>query len=258
VKGRKQARGKWNFLVMRPQGVVTNFSISPFLLTVVLLFALVFVVVSVVVMNQYLSLYLEHRELLESRREDLARQGQLDSQQQYHVALTRDYAELLAELDHPGLENGANEDALEDPQESEMEPAVMIEAEEEDPLSAWASRLPDLVEGMGETLNVIDFTVESGRFSFQLVNEAAGTLARGRLLTLFLVETGDRRQVVPFPEFDPRSNRPNFEAGPGYNIRSSKHISGQLRIPVGSRILAAMVAARANDGRMVMKKLVQP
>jgi hypothetical protein len=260
VKGKKQAKGRWNFLIMRSQGVVTNFSVSPFLLAVVLLFALVFAVISVVVMNQYFNLYLEHRKLVESRREDLARLDQLDIQQQYHIALTQDYAELLAELNQSGLESEENGDAQEISQDDAAETeAVMIEVEEEDPLSAWAARLPDLAGGgSGETLNVIDFKAESSRFSFQLINDAAGTMARGRLLTLFLVEAGGRRQVVPFPDFDPRSPRPNFESGPGYNIRSSKHISGQLRIPVGSKILAAMVAARANDGRMVMKKLVQP
>ena len=256
VKGKKQARDKWNFLVMRSQGEVTNFSVSPILLAVAFLFALVFVVCSVVVINRYFSLYLEHQELAENRRRAMARQDLLSNQHQYHIALTQDYAELLAELnDQLGSGNEANAAILEDTLEDAPETAALAE---EDPLADWASRLPAVTEGIKEHLNVTDFKVEGNRFSFQLINETAGTMARGRLLTLFLVETRNRRQVAPFPDFDPRSSQPNFEPGAGYNIRSSKHISGQLKIPPNSKILAMMVAAQTNDGQMVMKKLVKP
>lgn len=257
MKGKKQARGKWNFLVMRSQGEVTNFSVSPFFLALTFLFALFFAVVSIVVMNQYVKLYLEHQEMLEDGREALIRRDQLDKERQYHVALTHDYAKLLAELDPSGPESDIDPD---DSQEGAAKTtgATNIFAEEEDPLSAWAASLPPLTEGSGKNLNVVDFKAEGDQFSFQLVNEAAGTQARGRLLALFLVESGGRNQVVPFPDFDLGVPQLNFESGAAYNIRSSKQISGQLEIPLGSKILAAVVAARSSDGRMVMKKLVQP
>jgi len=270
LKGKKQIKGKWNFLLMRPQGEVVNFAVSPMLLAAALLFALIFAIGAVLAINQYFSLYLDYQELAENYRDDKARLNKLDDQYQYQISLTQDYAELLSELDLPDPGAGADEDAPENDQaepkaatgepadEPEAPPVQAAELPEEDPLAAWADRLPALAERVEEKLQIADFKVDGNRFSFQLINEAAGNLARGRLLTLFLVETDGRRQVVPFPDFDPRSPRPDFEQGPGYNIRSSKYISGQLKVPAVSEILDMMVVAQAGDGRIVLKKRMRP
>ena len=270
-KGKKQAKGKWNFLLMRPKGEVTNFAVSPPLLAVALLFALIFVAGALLSINRYFSLYLDYQALDESHRQAVARLNKLDDQYQYQISLTQDYAELLSDLDLPDPGAGANGDAPgADSVEPEAEaaageaagapedPPAQEAIQEEDPLAAWADLLPALAERVEEKLQVVDFRVEGNRFGFQLVNEAAGSLARGRLLALFLVETGGRRQAVPFPDFDSRSPRPDFEMGPGYNIRSSKYISGQLKVPAVSEILDMMVVAQAGDGRIVMKKRMRP
>ena len=242
---------------MRPKGEVANFAVSPHFLAAGLLFALAFTVGALLIANSYFSLYLDYQEVAENRREIMARLNQLEGQCQYQISLVQDYAELMGALNLPG--NGLP------PGEAAAAPSPPPEAgeasgrlREEDPLEAWAALLPDLDTRPEDNLDVDDFKAEGSRFSFQLINEAPGSLARGRLLTLFLVEAGCRRQVMPFPDFDPQSPQPNFEPGPGYNIRSSKHIAGQLKIPAGSAILAAMVAAQSSDGRIVMKKRLNP
>ena len=266
VKGKKQVKGKWNFLLMRPQGEVINFAVSPLLLAAALLFALVFAIGAVLAINQYFSLYLEYQELSESRREALAKLNKIDDQYQYQISLTQDYAVLLNELDLPDPGAGSNGAAPAEPEAAVGEaeaaspdpPAETADLPEDDPLAAWADRLPALAARIEEKLRIVDFRVEGNRFSFQLINDSPGSLARGRLLTLFIVETGGRRQIVPFLDFDPQSLQPDFESGPGYNIRSSKYISGQLRIPAVSEIQDMMVVAKASDGRMVMKKRIKP
>ena len=278
-KGKKQVKGKWNFLLMRPQGEVVNFAVSPLLLAAAVLFALVFAVCAVLAINQYFSLFLDYQALSESQREAQARLNKLDDQYQYQVSLTQDYAEILSDLDLPDPGAGADGDAPkgdsaepeaaageaapepetpETPENPEAPPVLTADLQEEEPLAAWADRLPALAEQIEEKLQIADFKVEANRFSFQLVNESPGSLARGRLLTLFLVETGGRRQAVPFPDFDPRSPRPDFEQGLGYNIRSSKYFSGQLKVPAVSEILDMMVVAQSGDGRIVMKKRLRP
>jgi len=267
VKSRKPVRGKWNFLIMRPQGEVTNFAVSPLLLAVALLFILAFSVGAILVFNLYFSLYLDHHELLADQREALTRLSQLDDQYKYQISLTQDYAEILGELNLPSP-GGAKAGEAPSDQVKPAEAAVPEKAAEvpppaaeddKNPLSVWASRLPAVADKRAEeNLRIVDFKVDGNRFSFQLLNEASGNLARGRVLLLFLVEAGGRRQVVPFPEFDTKSAQPDFEVGPSYNIRSSKYIAGQLKTPAGGEILAMMVAAQASDGRMVMKKMVQP
>ena|GEM_PF-2619392 len=256
-KGKKQVRGKWNFLVMRPKGEVANFAVSPLFLAAGLLFALAFTIGALLIANRHFSLYLDYQEMAESRREIMARLNQLEGQYQYQISLVQDYAELMNSLGLPGGDPPGNDAVQPPPLPPEAGGASGL-LREEDPLETWAALLPDLDIRPEDSLEVDDFRVEGNRFSFQLINEAPGSLARGRLLTLFLVEAEGRLQVIPFPNFDPQSPRPNFEPGPGYNIRSSKHIAGQLKIPAGSEILAAMVAAQSNDGRMVMKKRLKP
>ena len=116
MKGKKQAKGKWNFLLMRPQGEVINFAVSPILLAVALLFALVFAIGAVLAINQYFSLYLEYQEVSESQREALARLNKVDDQYQYQISLTQDYAELLSELDLPDPGAGSNGAAPAEPE----------------------------------------------------------------------------------------------------------------------------------------------
>ena len=281
MKSRKPVRGKWNFLLMRPQGEVTNFAISPLLLVVSLIFVLAFGAGAILVFNLYFTLYLDYHELLANQREAQARLSQLDDQYKYQLSLTQDYAELLGELNLPVPSGGKpagvpaagpppSDPAVAPPagNAAEVQPPVSGNAaeapapapgEEKNPLTVWAARLPAVADRRAEeNLRIVDFKVDGNRFSFQLLNEASGNLARGRVLLLFLVEAGGRRQVVPFPEFDHRSSQPDFEVGPSYNIRSSKYIAGQLKTPAGGEILAMMVAAQSSDGRMVMKKMVQP
>ncbi|MDR2934653.1 MAG: hypothetical protein LBV70_02025 [Candidatus Adiutrix sp.] len=271
MKGNKPVGGRWNFLVMRPQGEVTNFAISPLLLTVAIIFALAFSAGAILVFNLYFNLYLDYHELIASQRETLARLSQLDDQYRYQISLTQDYAELLGELNLPvpgGGKGGGTQKAASPAPSASAEaaeaapPEKAAEAapeEEKNPLTAWAARLPAVAERRPEeNLSIVDFKADGNRFSFQLLNEASGNLAQGRILLLFLVEAGGRRLTVPFPEFDYNSSQPDFEVGPGYNIRSSKYISGQLKTPAGGEILAMMVAAQASDGRMVMKKMVRP
>jgi hypothetical protein len=262
VKGKKQVKGKWNFLLMRPQGEVTNFAVSPVLLAVALLFSLVFAAGAVLSINRYFSLYLEYQEVAESRRELQARLNQLDGQYRYQISLTQDYAELLNELDgtKPILAGGLDPVELGDavPEASSGGSPSEAVSSEMDFLDAWVDRLPALAGQPGESLHIVDFRREGNRFSFQLINETPGSLARGRILTLFLVENQGRLLAVPFPDFDPQASDPDFETGLGYNIRASKHFNGQLNVPVGSRILAMMAVAQSIDGHIVMKKRIMP
>ena len=245
---------------MRPQGEVTNFAVSPLFLAAALLFTLAFIIGALVITNLYFSLYLDYHELAENQRELQARLNQLEGQYSYQISLVEDYAELMNDLGLPGAET--DQGGPEPSAGPAVPPAGEDSASAEDPLEAWAALLPDLEARSGDSLRIDDFRVEGNRFGFQLINEASGAMARGRLLTLFLVEAEGRRLAVPFPDFDPRSRQPNFDPGPGYNttynIRSSKHISGQLRIPAGSKIMAVMVVAQSSDGRIVMKKRIEP
>ncbi|MDR3037908.1 MAG: hypothetical protein LBV21_01225 [Candidatus Adiutrix sp.] len=260
-KSKKTAKGKWNFLVMRSKGEVTTLSISPLILALALMFALLFTAAAIVTMNLYFNLYLDFRDLDAAHRKVAEKLERLDDQYKYQISVAKDYAELMGEADWPNR-NYKAPPAAEPDRPLTSAPEVEAAAGEPvpgDPLLAWAAALPDPLSRPEEGLDIDNFRVDGNRFSFQLVNDTpGGNSARGRLLTLFLVETEGRTQAVPFPDFDARSPNPDFEAGLGYNIRASKTFPGQLKVPAGSEIMAMMVVAQASDGRIVMKKRVAP
>lgn len=248
VKSKKTTKGKWDILVMRSKGEVAAWSVSPCILALGLVFALLFAAAGVVIINLYFGLYLDFRDLKAAHRETAEKLARLDSQYRYQLSVVSDYAALVNELNWPVPA-------------STPEPAEAAGQEETtaaDPLLAWAETLPAVQERPEEKLAVEDFQADGGRFSFQLINETPGGVARGRLLALFLVEAGGQTLTVPFPDFDPSSPNPNFDLGPGYSIRSSKPISGQLRTPDGGEIMAVMVVAKSGDGRIIMKKRLTP
>jgi hypothetical protein len=107
---------------------------------------------------------------------------------------------------------------------------------------------------------VENFRVIGGRFSFSLLNdENSGRAAQGSILMLFGIELPDgTKQVIAFPDFDPASPDPNFNLGPGYNIRAGKTVDGRIPLPEGAVVKNLMVAAKSRGGNIVMKKTLTP
>ncbi len=109
-----------------------------------------------------------------------------------------------------------------------------------------------------QDIDAVRLRVTGGRFSFALLNnDDAGRAAQGRLLLLFAVETPDgKTSLITFPEFDPALAEPDFELGPGYNIRSGKTVDGRIDLPPSGVVTGMMVAAKSRGGNIVLKKLL--
>jgi hypothetical protein len=71
------------------------------------------------------------------------------------------------------------------------------------------------------------------------------------------VETpGGGTSLLTFPNFDLSSPDPDFELGPGYNIRAGKTVEGRIQLPPGGVGKAVLVAAKSRAGNVVMKKIL--
>ncbi len=270
---KKVSKGRWNILVMRSQGLVTNLSVSPVFLLFVFLFALAFTAVSIVVMHRYFDLYWEHGELAAAHQEAVDELARLRNLYTYQSTVASQYAHLL---NAGGTEEGAAGDsAAASPPPAETVAAPLTEAApldgetggafspgqeepevEEGPLDSWGALFPD--PDPRASLNVEKFEVKGRAFRFHLTNEIPGTQAQGHLLILFAVEADGRTFLIPYPEFNFRTGAVDFTLGPTYNIRSSKPVSGQLDMPPGGRIREMMVLAQSREGWLVMKKKIAP
>ncbi len=291
IKNRKKtSKGRFNILLMRSQGEVLNLAVSPFMLVVAFLFAIVFVVASINIMNRYFTLVLEYRDLSSAYKETADELGRLQSLYTYQASVADDYTNLMQALNRAdpqqtpeaeeppansgqsgaaapengaagagdsqpaaGDESGATEAAgaeTPEPEVAGLQPPLTLEE--------WANRLPDVAAQPEQRLNIDRLQVTGGRFSFALLNDdPGGRAAQGRLLLLFAVETQDgAARLVAFPDFDTNAAEPDFEMGPGYNIRAGKTVDGRIDLPPGGVVKGVMAAAKSRAGNIVMKKLL--
>lgn len=279
AKSRKKAsKGRFNILLMRSQGEVLNLAVSPVILVIGFLFAIVFVVVSVNIMNRYFALYLDHRDLLVAYDETAEELSRLQSLYTYQASVADDYTNLMQALNRADPQHDPNEEAAntaETPAASEgagaeasgpEAPAGTGETALTDPvpppqlpqtLDEWAALLPAIASPVEQRLDVERLRVAGGRFSFALINDNGGRAAQGNLLMLFAVETPDgQTHLVASPDFDLSSTEPNFDMGPGYNIRAGKTVDGRIELPQGGVVKSMMAAAKSRTGNIVMKKLL--
>lgn len=291
---KKASKGRINFLLMRSKGEVLNLAVSPLLLAAAFLFALIFIVVSVSIINRYFALYLDYRDLSAAYEETAAELGRLQSLYTYQASVADDYNNLMQAMNRADPQHDPAEDAPAAPPETEDPPAPAdnppAEGTETAPatpagapenpggetgsaeappaevaprapatVEEWAALFPAVPAEAEQVLDVERLRFNGGRFSFSLLSkDPEGRVAQGGLLLAFAVESPDGRSaLMTFPDFDPASAAPNFEDGPGYSIRASKIVNGRLNLPPGGVVKSVAVLAKsARSGNIVMKKII--
>ena len=259
-------KGRLNLLVMRSKGQVTNLSLSPFTLIFALLFAVIFIAVSVVVMNRHYVLYYDHKELEAAHLITARELHRLRSLYSYQSSVALEYAKIMNAMNRADPQSGLD---ISVPAIGELPPAEDQRTESENSggeptavstLDDWAALFPEPASPPEQVLNIDDLQVAGRNFRFQLTSETGGgDKVQGRMLLLFAVEDGEGRVVLrPFPNFEINSKDPDFNDGPGYNIRSSKQITGRLDMPAGDLVVEMMAVVKSHDGQVVLKKKVAP
>lgn len=258
--------GRLNLLVMRSKGQVTTLSISPFTLFFALLFGAAFIAVSVVIINRYYALYYDHQELEAVHRATAQELHRLRSLYSYQSSVASEYAKIMNAMNRADPQSGLDVSV---PAIGELPPVEDPATEGEGPdaggaliasADEWAALFPDPPATTEQILDIENLQISGRNFRFQLTNKAGdGTQVQGRLLMVFVVEDGQGRQILqPYPDFDVNSSDPDFNAGPGYNIRSSKQIAGRLNIPADGLILEMAAVAKSRDGQVALKKKIAP
>ncbi|MDR2946746.1 MAG: hypothetical protein LBV79_08380 [Candidatus Adiutrix sp.] len=257
--------GRLNLLIMKSKGEVTTLSVSPVMLVVALLFTIIFIAVSVVVINKYFVLYFDHEELVATHHVTAQELHRLQSEFSYQSRIVLDYNKIVNAMNRADPQSGED---VTIPDSGELAPAegpptltAPEAAASVSTLDDWAALFPNPSTPPEQRLNIEELRISGRNFSFQLVNESNdGKVDQGRLLMVFLAQDERGSSVLlPDPQFDINSPEANFNNGPGYNIRNSKQIAGQVdNVPPGSRIVEMMVVAKSNSGRVVLKKKVKP
>lgn len=255
MPGRSKKSRRYSILVMRPRGGAATFSLSPVFLFLLILFLLVFGVISIVIINRYFSLYLEHDDLKSAHQSATEELFRLQNLYSYQAMLSRDYASYV----NSAVENSGGWD------DGQFIPLGSLPLDSGlqalDLLDAWSANFPDPIATEDHVLDVDEFEVKNGFFKFRLLNEGDGQKTlHGRLLLLFTVlYPGDNQLVlVPYPEFDPKDREPDFNAGILYSLKADKSVYGNLNLPPEARVVEMMIIARAQDVGVVLKKKLAP
>lgn len=255
MSGVKKKQPKhFNILIMRPRGGVFTFSLSPMFILITLLFGLVFMAISIVVMNRYFSLYLDHHDLKQAHETAAHELYRLQNLYSYQAMVSRDYANFV---NMAGDEQGDRE--------SRFIPlgSLPLEAKPEalDILDAWAAFFPDPAASEDQGVGIDEFEVNGGGFKFRLFNEGDGQVAvKGRLLLLFSVfnPAANQLTLMPYPDFDPQDRNLDFNFGIPYNMRSNKYVYGNLNLPEEARVVEMMAVADVQGLGIVLKKRLTP
>lgn len=247
LKSKKSPSKRMSILIMPPKGGAHSFSVSPILMAVGLVFLAVFMFVSIVVMNLYFALFLDHHDLEREHQTTVRELYRLQHLYSYQAMVSRDYSSYVGE-DSAQRDDG-------------FIPLASLPladgAGAADLLDAWADFFSDPAR---PGLEMAEFRVGAGGFNFLLRNLSPERPAEGRLLLLFAVlYPGDNRlTLLSRPDFDPRDREPDFSRGLAYNILSSKPFAGGLNLPEGTRVAGMVAVARSNDGKIVLKKKLVP
>lgn len=262
---KKHIQKRWQIIIMRPRGQTSIFFASPLFLLAGLFFGLIFTGVGAVSISSYFSLYPKHSGLKikhEETRKALERVRDLYA---YQTLNTKECQSLLyarPDNESPPVAITKKEEVSESgvllpAAATPTQAPVTATALREQSVESWSSLFPD--PPANSFLDVKQFEVAGRNFRFHLTNsDPAGKQARGHLLLLFQVKTGDKIVLIPFPEFSVKNPKPDFTKGSSYNIRSSKVIRGRLEIPPEGVVQEMMVLGQSQSGQIVLKKSVVP
>ncbi len=260
---------------MRKVGRIYSLDVSARFLVVFGLFALVFAVVAVLAINQYINLSYQNREL-RARVDKLTRSLE---EFQFQSQVLSHYNVLVSELNK--VEQGKQgKDALPGSQEAAAPAAGNAgstpSVTEPEPVDDASDRNADEPAGQAEALaaaapdtpenppiDVTDFSVdpEKGgkalRFKLSLRNIDPGNKAVAGYLTLVLVNQKDNSAAVAtYPEVDIKDGLPaDFRKGTQFSISYGKTVRGRIeKLEDAGNFTEGWVFVYSQDGKILLKK----
>lgn len=258
-------KGRLNLLIMKHRGKATNVSISHFVIMLAIIFAVAFVMVSVVIINRYYILYYDYQALARTHQASADELYRLRSLYSYQSSVASEYSKIMKAMNRSDPQSGLD---VAIPPIGELAPVAGEEAADSEAtnnssinsLDDWAALFPDVPNPPEHILNIGDMHVSGRNFRFQLTNETGGaTKVQGRMLLLFSVEDENGSvHLIPYPNFEININNPDFNEGPSYNINSSKQVAGRLSLPENGVVVGMMAVIKSSNGQVVLKKKIMP
>ena len=265
-------------MVMRSKGRVLNLFVSPVLLGLASFFGLLLVAFTVYINYSYLDLLNQYGSLKDSYSK-LNKEAKYLAYQNSVTKLKKEAdpenmsaslpAQMIPAAVEPpvssivtiGEQTENNNPAPPIVEDAPVNPPVaagsaplsasVVQEQNNDPLDGWAAaHLPELAP---DSLSVERFSLNGAGFRFILAHENDdGSLAQGRILVVFAVKKGEDSRLSSYPELD--LEKPDFNSGPSYSIKSNKTFSGRIKLDNGAQITSAMVLAFSRNGQLVMKQ----
>ena len=249
----KDIQKRWCILIMRPHSQTHTLTVSPFFLLLMVAFGVIFTASGVLAINLYLELYPAHVELKSKYTKSVESFNYIQDMYEYQTEVNDEYFKLLNTSSKQAQSTTVSNPTALSSTKTKVTPApIKIKKSLQD----WSNLFPT---PQNSILDVENLKIIGKNFNFRLTNNSPKkTPALGNLLLLFKVETDGETTLVPFPKFDFWAPKPDFTAGPGFNIQYSKAVHGLLEIPPHSQVLEMMVIGQSHDGKVVLKKRLSP
>ena len=254
-------------ILMRNHGRMYTLNIKGGVLVFTVLFALVFIVVSVYAINQYSVLSLENREL----SQQLAQKSMALEEYKYQAQVLDQYKQLVEEL------NKVEPQTATVPQVTE-EPAPEPPAQPEEAATLEITDTPAEPEEPPAPKSLIDTgppppatpTVDADQFSLSANDNNTAITFKFTITNihpnkdpvtgyLFIILANDSTQpvtLVPYPVVELKDGAPvDYKKGTQFSIKQYRTVRGQIKgLEATDKFDKALVMAYSMDGELIMKK----
>jgi len=244
-----------NVIFMRKLGRIYSADVSAKYLLVLLIFAIVFAVVAVLIINRYVDLYFENREL----HNKTARLSRLVEEYKFQSQVSAQYNRLARELNQTEEKKPLSDQGGETQASKE-------ETVKEEPRTGESIVRPDLKTPENPPVDAVNFSVKPEKnntalsFQFELQNIHPGNRnISGYIVVVLVNDRTDPPRLAVYPDVEFKNGVPvDYKKGTQFSISYGKIVQGQVdKLENAQDFNQAWVFIYNDQGKLLQYKLLK-
>lgn len=253
---------------MKKVGKVHSMKVSGRFFAVVGLFAVVFIVASVLVMNNYLNLYYENREL----KQKLKMAAQVIKERKYQSNVLSQYNQLVNELNKTEQGGDAGDEQTKDAEVKVAQPLKKDQPVNEEKKDEQAKpdenagrEKPEAVGPENPPVDAVKLSLvaeknDSVRFQYSLLNVEEGSkkAVNGHIFIIIDNGQGADPLIASYPVVKFENGLPaDYKKGTQFSIKHGKTVKGRIdKVKSPADVKDARVIVFSEDGKLLLNKLI--
>jgi hypothetical protein len=262
INKQKKKKEPINVIFMRKQGRIFSMDISGRMILLTFLFAVVYVVFSVVIINRYWELKYEYRNL----RQRAATLDRTLDEYQFQSQVLNQYHQLVQQLNQ--VEDG-EEPAPAEEKVAAVRPEPVQESRPQTPAPAAPeedqSGVPGEEPPENPVVDAMELSLDPSRngrslsFRFRIANiHPDNKEVSGYLFVVVETLSEGLPHLAPYPEVELQDGDPaDYRRGTAFSIKYGKSVRGRIDgLKKADEYTQAWVYIYDDDGELIMKKLL--